>query len=551
MSRWPNKYIIGLTGNIATGKSVVRKMLEYLGAYGIDADALAHRAMAKGAPGYPAVVRAFGTCVLDKDEQIDRKRLSNIVFSDPDAMQSLEAIVHPLVDHAIDILVQRSKQNVVVIEAVKLLETNLAQECDTIWAVSAPGELQIDRLMHKRHLSDASARYRIAAQSSQDLKVQAADYVIENNGSFEETWDQVQLAWSELSKPAEPLLPPPAPAKPGEIVVRRGRPVMRIHPKEPLTTQNNHLTVSTFWGRLRIRARTNWRNFKTGWLEFRQSPLAVLGLIMIFIFALMAIAHPILMKTVWPSGIYDPETGFDMKYMHPITPNKDHLLGTDVLGRDVLSMLLAATTPTFILGLTAALATAVIGTIVGGISAYYGGVVDFILSRISDVFILLPAPILMVIVGSRFRDINPAPLGLIYGVVAGLGVTSLVMRTYALKVKVLPFIQASRLAGGGSLYTVFKHIMPHLLPLAALQMLIAVTGAVVADGFISFLGLTRSISNWGTIIYSALTYGDIVRASTIQWHVMVPPSLALSFFALAFYLVSRGLHRVADPRLRT
>ena len=224
MSRWPSKYVIGLTGNIATGKSVVRKMLEHLGAYGIDADALAHRAMAKGAPGYPAVVKTFGIWVLDDNEQINRKRLSKIVFSDPDALHSLETIVHPLVDHAINILVQRSKQSVVVIEAIKLLETDLAEGCDTIWVVTAPEEMQINRLMHKRKLSEASARYRIAAQSSQDIKVDAAEYVIENNGSFEQTWDQVQSAWSELPKPAEPLLPPPAPAKPGEIVVRRGRP---------------------------------------------------------------------------------------------------------------------------------------------------------------------------------------------------------------------------------------------------------------------------------------------------------------------------------------
>jgi peptide/nickel transport system permease protein len=157
----------------------------------------------------------------------------------------------------------------------------------------------------------------------------------------------------------------------------------------------------------------------------------------------------------------------------------------------------------------------------------------------------------MVIVGARFRDIGPAPLGLIYGVVAGLGVTTVVMRTYALKVNALPFIQASRLAGGGSLYVIFRHVMPHLLPLAALQMMIAVTGAVVADGFISFLGLTRRIINWGSIIYNALTYSTSLSSADPQWHVLVPPSLALSLFALAFYLLSRGLHRVADPRMRT
>jgi len=224
LSRWPGKYVIGLTGNIATGKSVVRKMLEHLGAYGIDADALGHRAMAKSAPGYPMVVETFGTWTLDKDEQIDRNRLAKIVFSDPDALKMLESIVHPLVEHAVDLLIRRASQSVVVIEAIKLLENPLAAGCDTIWVVNAPEEQQIARLMHKRNLSEVAARQRVNAQPPQDDKLRAAKMVINNDGSFENTWEQAQTAWTKLPKPAEPLLPPPPPSRPGEITVRRGRP---------------------------------------------------------------------------------------------------------------------------------------------------------------------------------------------------------------------------------------------------------------------------------------------------------------------------------------
>ncbi len=92
MSRWPGKYVIGLTGNISTGKSVVRKMLEHLGAYGIDADALSHRAMAKGAPGYPLVLKSFGEWILDDEEQIDRAKLGKVVFADPAALERLERV---------------------------------------------------------------------------------------------------------------------------------------------------------------------------------------------------------------------------------------------------------------------------------------------------------------------------------------------------------------------------------------------------------------------------------------------------------------------------
>ena len=133
MGGWPGKIIIGLTGNIATGKSVVRKMLEHLGAYGIDADSLANRAIAKGSPGYQPVIEKFGTYILANDGQIDRLRLGRMVFSDEEALAQLELIIHPLVRQAIDILIRRSRINVVVIEAIKLIESGLADMCDSIW----------------------------------------------------------------------------------------------------------------------------------------------------------------------------------------------------------------------------------------------------------------------------------------------------------------------------------------------------------------------------------------------------------------------------------
>jgi len=224
LSRWPGKYVIGLTGNIATGKSVVRKMLEHLGGYGIDADALAHRAMAEGAPGYTIVLKTFGDWILDEEGQIDRGRLAKLVFADPNALEKLEAIVHPLVGHAVDLLVRRARQAVVVVEAYKLLESDMAAGCDTVWVVEAPEDQQISRLMHKRALTEAAARQRIAAQSPQSLKLQAAKVVIHNNGSFESTWEQVQNAWAKIPRPEEPLLRAPTAALPGQLVVRRGRP---------------------------------------------------------------------------------------------------------------------------------------------------------------------------------------------------------------------------------------------------------------------------------------------------------------------------------------
>jgi dephospho-CoA kinase len=223
MSAWPGKYVIGLTGNIATGKSVVRKMLEHLGALGLDGDGLAHRALARGAPGYKAVVDTFGHWILGPDGQVERPKLGRLVFADADALASLEEIIHPLVGQAVNFLIRRTTHKVVVIEAIKLVESGLGAQCDSIWVTYAPQEVQLKRLIEKRKMRKHEAQMRIASQPSQDAKVAAADVVIRNDGSFEKTWSQVLASWKELVPKIETAeLVPPTPK--GEMAVHRARP---------------------------------------------------------------------------------------------------------------------------------------------------------------------------------------------------------------------------------------------------------------------------------------------------------------------------------------
>ncbi|GAP15588.1 dephospho-CoA kinase [Longilinea arvoryzae] len=230
MTKWAGKYVIGLTGNIGTGKSVVRRMLEHLGAYGIDADALSHRAIAKGAPGYQPILSAFGSWILMPDGEIDRVKLGRLVFNDPDALVTLERIIHPLVNQAVGFLAKRASQKVIVIEAIKLLESALVANCDSVWVTYASPQIQIARLVQKRHMTDADARQRIAAQPPQEEKIAAATVVIRNELDFEDTWRQVSNAWQKFIP--EDLQAAPAPAQEarpaarlqGQISVRRGRP---------------------------------------------------------------------------------------------------------------------------------------------------------------------------------------------------------------------------------------------------------------------------------------------------------------------------------------
>jgi dephospho-CoA kinase len=224
LSNWPGKYVIGLTGNIATGKSVVRKMLEHLGAYCIDADALSHRAIAKGAPGYQKVVETFGKWAVDVNGEIDRAKLARLVFNDPDALKQLEKIVHPLVEQAVDLMIQHSRQRVIVIEAIKLLEGKLVVGCDAIWTTYAPELLQKNRLMSKRNMNEQDALQRIHAQPPQEAKTAAAKVVIQNTGSFEDTWKQVVAAWKTVSPVTDTQPVVIRKSTDGELSVQRGRP---------------------------------------------------------------------------------------------------------------------------------------------------------------------------------------------------------------------------------------------------------------------------------------------------------------------------------------
>jgi dephospho-CoA kinase len=220
----PGKYDIGLTGNIATGKSVVRKMLEHLGAYTIDADALSHRAISKGAPGYQAVIEAFGNWILDTEGQIDRSKLGGLVFRDPQALENLESIVHPLVTEAISLLMKRAKQEIIVVEAIKLLESELRPLCNSIWVTYAPEKIQVDRLMRKRKINREAALDRIHAQGAQDEKIEHANIVIRNTGSYEDLWAQVSAAWNNISSKTETLPAASKTSKAGEYSLQRGRP---------------------------------------------------------------------------------------------------------------------------------------------------------------------------------------------------------------------------------------------------------------------------------------------------------------------------------------
>jgi dephospho-CoA kinase len=191
-------FLIGLTGNIATGKSAVAQMLADLGAYVIDADEVAHEVMQPGGAAYSAVVEAFGRGILAADGTIDRTKLGAIVFRDPAALRRLEAAVHPATIAEVGRRIVAADEAVVVVEAIKLIEAGMHRAYDALWVVTAPRALQIERLMAARGMSEQDAALRIDAQPPQAEKAALADTVIVNNGNLANLREKVEAAWAQI-----------------------------------------------------------------------------------------------------------------------------------------------------------------------------------------------------------------------------------------------------------------------------------------------------------------------------------------------------------------
>lgn len=325
------------------------------------------------------------------------------------------------------------------------------------------------------------------------------------------------------------------------------------------------------------------------WRIFRANRLAVVGLVMLGIFLAILVAHPILMATVWRTQhrVYDPIIGYDApstalavvervtdpsteislaeaRFMdmsaqvgdvvevreQPAPPSARHLLGTDPLGRDVLSMVLAGARPTFLVGLMTAVTTALVGMVYASFQAVMRGRVDGVMSRISDMLILFPAPLVMIILGAGTFGVllSPFRFGLFYGLLAGASTTAIVLRSHALTVMSREFVAAARVAGAGRFHLMTHHVVPHLIPLAAVSMLTAVVGAVVANGFASYLAYGHDMLNWGAMIFVGV---DLLQnLGVTAWYALLAPSVALSLFCASFYLISLGVRDIARPRRR-
>jgi len=200
---WPTRpdvYVIGITGNIATGKSTIDAMLAAKGAQVLDADAVTRDLQRKGDPVWQRIMDRFGRDVLAPDDELDRAKLGQLVFSDPAALRDLELIVHPAVrDAEKRWLAAAPPASLLAVDAIKLFESGMADSCNSVWVVTAQPEQQLERLKAQRAMADDLAWQRIMGQPPQEEKARRADIVIRNDGSLEETQRQVDAAWEKTA----------------------------------------------------------------------------------------------------------------------------------------------------------------------------------------------------------------------------------------------------------------------------------------------------------------------------------------------------------------
>jgi len=194
---------VGLTGGLASGKSTVAAFFRELGAFHVDADRIAHELLAPGGGAEREVIGRFGGGIVSNSGAVDRKALAAIVFSDPQALADLNALVHPKVREEIarriaDHESGASPASVALVDAALLVESGIHRDLDALIVVACPEETQIARAVARGGLTAAEARARVAAQAPLAQKVAAADYVIDNDGSLDETKRQVRSLWDEL-----------------------------------------------------------------------------------------------------------------------------------------------------------------------------------------------------------------------------------------------------------------------------------------------------------------------------------------------------------------
>ena len=292
------------------------------------------------------------------------------------------------------------------------------------------------------------------------------------------------------------------------------------------------------------RQRSFWvARFLSGWAVYRNNIIGRIGLVLLGMFAIMALASFI---PPWVDPMYHPMTGVDPQISHSTGPSLRHWLGTDFIGRDLFSQLLAGARIAFMVGISSALVSILFGTTIGMVAGYAGGHTDQVLMRLADMVMVMPTLLVVLILASLFGQLNIWVIVLMIALFRWPGV-SRVIRSQTLSLRHRPFIEAARVAGASHLRILFRHILPNVMPLALLYMTFRVTSAIIIEAALAFLGFgDPGTVSWGMMLQWVWKTGHMFQAP--YW--LLPPGICISLITMAFYMTGRAMDDVLDPRLR-
>lgn len=290
--------------------------------------------------------------------------------------------------------------------------------------------------------------------------------------------------------------------------------------------------------------RWHWvERFLSGWAVYRTNIIGRIGLALLAIFALMALASAI---PPWVNPMYHPMTGVDPEISYSTGPSLRHWLGTDYIGRDIFSQLLAGARIAFMVGISSALISILFGTTIGMVAGYAGGRTDAALMRLADIVMVMPTLLVVLILSALFGQLNIWVIVLMIALFRWPAVAR-VIRSQTLSLRHRPFIEAAWVAGASHLRILFRHILPNVMPLALLYMTFRVTSAIIIEAALAFLGFgDPGTVSWGMMLQWVWKTGHMFQAP--YW--LLPPGICISLITLAFYMSGRAMDDVLDPRLR-
>jgi peptide/nickel transport system permease protein len=271
------------------------------------------------------------------------------------------------------------------------------------------------------------------------------------------------------------------------------------------------------------------------------SKLGTAGFTMFFLCVLISVFAPV----IAPYPPQEQHYSTDKTLLKLMPPSKDHYLGTTLLGKDVFSQIIWGGRPALVIGIATALAVIFIGVSIGLISGYYGGWVDNLLMRITDIFMGVPFLPFIIVVLSLW---GPSLTTIIFSMATIMWrSTARVIRSQVLTLKERPFVDAARVTGASDFKIMFFEIAPNILPIALVNVAFALAWAIITEASIGFLGFgDPEVLSWGTIIYSAFASEMSYKA----WWWVLPPGVAIMIIVTSVYFIGRAYEEVVNPRLK-